>query len=142
MLIDGELPEAESEKIRAHIAVCDECRNLEKDFLFFSSQIKESASDFEFEKLEPAIFAPHKQAAFWKRGIALPVPVFAGFMLFLIALSVWFVASRFYKNEGVADKNYSENSPQKTEKTADEFSLARFDKGGRAEIYIAPRGGK
>lgn len=56
MLIDGELSEPESLQVRAHIAGCAECRNLEKDFLFFREQIKESAADFVAGQTRAPIF--------------------------------------------------------------------------------------
>jgi Putative zinc-finger len=142
MLIDGELSESESQKARAHIAGCAQCRDLEKDFLFFREQIKESAADFVAGQIKTPLFLSAKRLPFWKKGILLPAPVFAGFILIAVGLSVWLIASRFSQNEKAALENSVKNAPAKAEIAPNEISIARFDKGGRAEIYVAPREAK
>jgi len=52
MMIDGELPESEAKKVRAHIAGCADCRDLEKDFLFFREQLKESSADLVADRIK------------------------------------------------------------------------------------------
>lgn len=142
MLIDGELSESESRQVKAHIADCAECGKLEKDFLFFREQIKESAVDFVAGRMKTLISPPEKRFPLWKiwkKGISLPVPVFAVFILILAGLSVWLISSNFNRTEQSAVENPVSNSSAKAENTPDGISIARFDKGGRAEIYVAPR---
>lgn len=142
MLIDGELAESESQKVLAHIADCTECREMQEDFLFFRKQIKETAASFniaeqaQVQTLLPA--APHK---WWEKGISIPVPILALILLMLGVFGVWVWLSDFHR-----DKEFAVNTPVKPAVTApakaeqglNEMSLARFDTGGRAEIYIAP----
>lgn len=139
MLIDGELSETESEKIRTHVAGCPECQNLEKDFLFFREQIRASAADFKMEQLEIPNFPTERNVSFWKKGISLPAPVFAAFVLVLIGLCAWAITSRFGQTKEIVTENPAKNSPEKTKNPPSDISLARYDNGGRAEIYVAPR---
>jgi hypothetical protein len=134
--IDEELSEAESNQIKKHISECADCQNLEKDFLFFRRQIKQSATE-EFEQTQ-AIYGERKSLL--KRNISLPAPVFSILILVLLSLSVWFLFSSINKNrQNLSQVNTEENTFPKKVKTANETSLARFDTGGKAEIYIAPR---
>ena len=139
MLIDGELPETEIEQVAAHIADCAECRDLEKDFLFFREQIKDPVFDAGLEQIETPISAARKQNSLWKKGISLPVPVFTIFALVFIGLSAWIVVSKLNQTNENVVVNSIKNSSVKTENIPNETSIARFDKGRRAEIYVAPR---
>lgn len=140
MLVDGELPATEIEAVRTHIAGCPECRNLEKDFLFFRQQVKESFPERgKIEQAQPWSFPDRKRARLWGRWGALPAPAAAVLVLALIGLSVWLAASRFNRvSNDTAMRNRSENIPAKIESPPKQNSLARFDKGGRTEIYVVP----
>ncbi len=141
LLIDGELSETESRRTRAHIAVCTECADLEKDFLFFREQIKASVADYAVEPVKVKFFSVEKRTSVWWRGIRLPVPVFAGLILIAVGAAAFLITSTLNKNERVTE-NSAKNSSSKIEKPFDALSLARFDTGGRTEIYVAPRGGE
>lgn len=141
ILIDGELNDAESEKVRAHIEGCSVCQNLEKDFLFFREQIRESAADFEIEQLK-TVFPSKRKISVWKKGISLPVPIFAAFVLVLIGLGAWAISLRFSQTNEIVVENPSKKLPEKNNNQSGEISLARYDNGGRAEIYVAPRAEK
>ena len=140
MLIDGELPEAESVEIRAHIEDCAECRNAEKGFLFFRQQLKESAKEV-YEKYKLTDFQTAEEKPFWKKEVRLPIPVFASLMIFTAVLFVWAAVLSFTNSETIsADKNTPKIPVQKPDSSAeDEDSLAKFDKGKRAEIYVVSR---
>ncbi|MGI8640471.1 MAG: zf-HC2 domain-containing protein [Pyrinomonadaceae bacterium] len=140
LLIDGELSEAESRRTRAHIAGCPKCADLEKDFLFFREQIKASAIDNVVEPLKAPVISPEKETSVWRRGIRLPVPVFAVLILIVVGAGALLIASILNKRErAVAVENSAQSSPSKIEKPSGEISIARFDQGGRTEIYVAPR---
>ena len=124
MLIDGELSSEESEKIRKHIGNCKECQDLEKDFLFFREQIKDSTAIRDF--VLPNNLSAQK-TYFWKRRILIPAPVLAGLLLFSIVLGLFFLLNRNSQKEQIAETPKS---------VSGETSLARFDKGGKAEIYV------
>jgi len=141
MLIDGELSDSESLRVRAHIAGCAECLETEKDFLFFRQQLRESASEFVGEKMTTPQIFPVKKKSFWRKGISIPIPVFAIFILILCGLSFWLIASRFGQSGETAVENSVKNLPAKIDKTSGEISIAQYDNGGRAEIYVVPRVG-
>lgn len=124
LLIDGEISSEESEKIRKHIGGCKECQDLEKDFLFFREQIKDSSQTKDF--VLPRNLS-EKKAPFWKRVIPIPAPVFVGVFIAFIVLGIFFWHTKNAQKEQLA----------KTPKSVSgENSLARFDKGGKAEIYV------
>lgn len=141
MLIDGELSAAESERVRTHLAGCAECQHLEKDFLFFREQIKESAADFsETEKFQIPTIPIRKQTPFWNKWISLPAPIAALFVFALFGLGTWLILSSFRQiSNDSAIKNPVINTSSKPENQSNEVSLARFDRGGRAEIYVVPQ---
>lgn len=126
LMIDGELSVEESEKVKNHLADCEECRNLEKDFLFFREQIKESAERKVFDLPE---FLSERKSPFWKKAIAIPAPVLIGLLITFLGFGVWFWSAKVKQNEPLAKDQRNLNQP-------DNSSLARYDKGGRAEIYV------
>lgn len=129
ILIDGELSVEESEKVRKHIDDCQECQKLEKDFLFFRQQIKEPLVVREFEL--PQILS-EKKTPFWKRGISIPVPVLVGLLVLLLGLGVSFVFFRFNQAKSFS----TQNIPVKSKESPKKSTLASYDKGERAEIYV------
>lgn len=139
MLIDGELAESESRRMREHLADCAECRETERSFLFFREQIQESAAERIGEWQKTPVFPPVRKISFWRKGIRLPVPVLALLVLILLGLGFWLIALRFDRIEKTTLENPVNPTPGKTENKSNEISIARFDKGGRAEIYVAPR---
>lgn len=142
MLVDGELPASEIEAVRRHVAGCAECQSLEKDFLFFRQEIKTSLSDvFEIEQISSHSVPIRKKTPFWSGRISLPAPALALFVVALIGLSAWLVFSRFSRTsiETVVTHNPKKNTAPKIPNPASERSLAHYDAGGRAEIYVVPR---
>lgn len=138
ILIDGEMPENEREEAQAHVAACEACRKMEKDFLFFRAQIA-AAEDLTSRSLKTHIFPTREKIPFWKKAVALPVPVLAVLLLVFIGFGAWLSVSRFYASREISGENSGKIEPPKFENPAGAFSLARFDNGGRAEIYVAPR---
>ncbi|MCB1023025.1 MAG: zf-HC2 domain-containing protein [Acidobacteria bacterium] len=141
IMIDGELPPEEIESVRAHISECPDCQELERDFQFFKRQIRESAEDSPQIALPriPALdidgIAPTR-----KRGLSIPIPVFVG-MVCLILIG-W--TGMFYFGESrsvrLAEDSTIKKAPPET--SAGERSLARFDNGGRTELFVIPRNGE
>ncbi len=141
LFIDGELSLEEAKNIRAHIAECSECRQMETDFLYFRRQIKESASEAVWEvrgKAQP-VHRIGRKTSMWKKWISLPAPVFVGLLFLLAAFGAWTILPTINrsKNTTVAEKPIENTQSEKeTRQTAQsEISLSRFDRGGRAEIH-------
>src|SRR3954447_1392589 len=90
LLIDNELPAEDAQQVKAHLSNCAECREVEKDFLFFRRQIKESVSE-SVRAAESAQmpFADSRKIPFWKKRVLLPTPVFALLLLLLAAFGIW-----------------------------------------------------
>ncbi len=132
LLIDGELSAEESEQVKKHLADCQECRNLEKGVLFFSEQIKESVETKDFELPE---FLSERKTPFWKKAIAIPVPVLAGLLIVLIGFGGWLWVAKVKQNEQLAKVKPTPNQPN-------EVSLAKYDKGRRAEIFVVRKESK
>ncbi len=132
MLLDGELSPEESAGVRKHLAECPECREMESDFRFFRERIRDAlAAD---AAVSPAFPAP-RRVPFWKRKIAVPVPL-AALALLLAAVFGIYRLNEINRNAVPAP---AENGGP-TERRAD--SLARFDHGGRTEMFIAPKESK
>lgn len=133
-MIDGELSETEVAEIGMHIAGCTDCQALERDFLLFREQLRTPAPDLAKRPAMPLA----KRPSIWKKGIFVPVPVFAAFLLLVAGMLIGLVALRSGKTDQIALENPLRNS-QSTLDPAGELSISRFDKGGRAEIYIEPK---
>lgn len=137
-LIDGELSAEESERVRTHIAVCASCKAAREDFLLLRREIKDSAF----------IFAPDKGARrtensgngfIFGRKITLPAPIFAALLLTLIAVSGSLISSKLKRSEQIITGGTikkSSDTDDNEPKSSNAESIAKFDGGGRAEIYV------
>lgn len=142
-LIDGELPAAEIEAVRAHVTACADCRELEKDFLFFRRQIKSPAPDSaEIAPGNISAFPAERRTTIWKRRILLPVPALVLFVFGVVGLGAWLISSRLGESSVETTQTAVKNAAPKIEKQPNEDSLARYDAGGRAEIYVLPKRAK
>jgi len=124
-LIDGELLQKEAREIEGHIENCDECAASKDDFLFMRQQIKGLAID----ERTSASAGP----SFLHRRISIPAPAFVVALLLaagIISTLVLFVP-RGVKN------NAQLKQPEKIE--TKKASLARYDNGGKAQIYKEAR---
>ena len=143
LLIDGELTADESVQAREHLAGCQTCQKLQEEFLFLRQEIKEFVPrKLQLKEPEIEVFPP-KKARIWSRKISLPVPVFAAFVLILALLSGWNFLFNDSYDEGstivrmpVEKSDVEENRGSKEK---NEMTLAHFDRGERAEIFIARR---
>ncbi|MDH3530052.1 MAG: zf-HC2 domain-containing protein [Acidobacteriota bacterium] len=120
-LVDGELPEAESRELTKHVQSCEECSRAREDFLFMRRQIKGLAVDEQT--------ATPLRTNFLRRRIAIPVPVFA---LAILALAGLF-AVLFVSMPNGPENSVKISRPDETKTSSS--SLARFDRGGKAQIY-------
>lgn len=136
MLIDGELSGAESEKIRHHLATCKDCRTLEKDFLFLRGELKKPLREKILDRATAVSPTFEKQKSF-SRFIPRPALALALFMLICAVAGIIFFISGLNKDKQVASEAENRAMPELNRLNKD--SLARFDKGGRAEIYVASK---
>lgn len=137
-MIDGELSPEETEELARHIENCVLCESARNDFLFFREQIKSLA------EVSPSSVRQNTGQWLWKRffkkrlEISFPVPVFALSLLIISVLGLWaWSASR----KGLPETSLTESKKQiqknnyPDSQNMAETSLARFDGGGRVEIY-------
>ena len=145
LLIDGELSVEEAKHVKAHVADCSECREMETDFLYFRRQIKESASEAVLETLKDVrlISSDKKETAVWKKWISLPAPALVALLLLLAGFGAWAVFSVFDRSKKmtVAEETIVKTPLEKENRQTapNGISLSRFDRGGRAEIYTTRR---
>ncbi|MBS1797996.1 MAG: zf-HC2 domain-containing protein [Acidobacteria bacterium] len=133
MLLDGELSPGESAGVRKHLAECTECRELERDFLFFRERIRD---DFAADAAVSPALPAARRVPLWKRKIAVPVPLAALALLLAAGFGVFLLIARSPRNADISGPL----APPPAESRGD--SLARFDHGGRTEIFIAPKESK
>lgn len=141
LLLDDELSPEETKQTRAHIEVCQNCRDLHTDFLFFRQQIKGLVTQQPTTIKNDAPQIVRQKIPLWQKEISFPIPVFALILIAFVGLAAWFLTSHFNQTTKLPT---AENSDARTMTEAlpdkqNEFSLARFDKGGRAEIYTTRR---
>jgi len=137
-MIDGELSPEETEELSQHIENCAWCESARNDFLFFREQIKSLA------EVSPSSVRANTEPVVWKRffkkrlEISFPVPVFALSLVIMSVLGLWaWSASRAgsLETSPAESKNQIQKNSSSDSKNMAETSLARFDGGGRAEIY-------
>ncbi|NNE68463.1 MAG: zf-HC2 domain-containing protein [Pyrinomonadaceae bacterium] len=124
-LMDGELAREVANKLRKHIGTCEECAEAEMDFILMRRQIRGLAVD------EQIAAAPRHSWIGWR--ISIPAPVFGIALLVVAGLVAVLLANRAQPPVG----NAASPLPEKT--IADSASLARFDGGGKAQIYKETR---
>ena len=124
-LIDGELLDEEAFEMRSHIETCKACASAESDFLFMRQQIKGLTIDEQTS-------APVSRS-FFVRRLSIPAPVFAIALLVAAALAATLTAFL----PGIAEESAEIERP--AVKEFSKSSLARFDGGGKAQIYKEAR---
>ena len=140
-LMDGELSAEETNQIEEHFSNCAACQSVREDFLFFREQIKSLAQ----VPAENARLTASQSLwrEFFGRQIkfSLSMPSFAALLLVAVALAAltWTIFLRKGAPETVAIdgpvKPVVKGETLKQENRGETGSLARFDGGGRAEIY-------
>ena len=118
---DGELPEFEAARVRAHVAECRSCTDLLADF----ESVRESVRAL---RDLPAGDAP--RPPLWQRQIRVPLPLAA--VLAIVLFGAPFVA--FHR--GVRARPEPRAA---IVRPAGASLLARYDGGGRAVITVRPK---
>lgn len=143
-LIDGELPSEEIESVRAHLVNCDNCRTAEQDFLFLKREIKY----FTYQTApagESSTQSANLENRFRLNGkVSLPIPVFGIFLLILAGVIGWLIWSGLERKQEIVTDKAAESfsvTEMNRQKISKEASLAKFDGGGRAEIYVVSNRG-
>lgn len=119
---DGELPEADAERVRAHVAGCTSCRQLVADF----ESVRASVRALRTVDVEDAATARR----FWRRRVSIPLPAAA--VLVVLFVGAPFIAFR---------RGESTHAPMPAPilRQSDAGLLARYDGGGRAVIAVRPK---
>ena len=128
-LIDNELSDKEARLTKSHIDECVECSKLHRDFLFFREELKEPLSES-----APKIPSSSVSSALFKKWISIPVPAITLGALLLFGLSTWLLITKLDSSSDLNNGHSSDNS-RRTQSGSDKVSLARFDRGGKAEVY-------
>jgi anti-sigma factor RsiW len=131
-LIDGELSPAEAATTRAHIAVCEECQRTRADFLRLQREIKScdlQLEPFATTRAMRTVFGA-RAAPFWKKRIAIPIPVMAMLLISMVAMGLWggFLRSHPSRQTPKVRPAPAEAKPQHP------LDLSRFDHGERAVV--------
>ncbi len=113
-LFDGELPEGDAARVRAHVASCASCRELLGDFESVRAQVR----------------SLRVTTSWWRRRVSIPLPLAAALALLVVAAP--FAAYRRAGPPRVA-------APQTVVRRAGSGLLAQYDGGGRARITVRPK---
>lgn len=142
LLMDGELPPDESERVRRHILACSTCKQTQEDFLRLRRKIK--SYDFDTDSLarnqalDRVLYS--EKEPLWRMRVSLPVPVFALILIALITSVAWAVFILPTKSESSKGIGGSEEGSSETISAPQNgLDLSRYDGGGRAVIYKARR---
>ena len=130
-LIDEELSPPEVAETTIHLSACEQCQQTHDDFLRLRNSLK--AHDFQLapfaKERAMSSVARSRSEPFWKRTIAVPVPVMVTMFIAIIALALW-VSFRRPQTNGL----YTVRIPADKEIGSRTFDLSRFDHGERATI--------
>lgn len=132
-LIDGELSPAEAATTRAHIAVCEVCQRAQADFLRLQREIK--TCDLQLEPFGTAramrsVFGA-LEAPFWRKRIAIPIPVLAMLLISIVAMGLW---GGLLRSQAPATQAAKVRPAPAEAKPQDTLDLSRFDHGERAAV--------
>ena len=145
LLIDGEIGDAESERVREHIKGCAVCRQAEQEFQHVRQQIRSYKSKADSYSAERALreITGRKTARWWEKKIALPAPAFALMVLVMLAVLSWSLFARPSATApGVGQQAARApviKSPGFSVPVDGQPDFSRFDHGERAVIYKARR---
>ena len=114
---DGELPESDVARIRAHVAECASCGEMLRDF----ESLRESLRQIELTDVP--------RLPLWQRRVRIPLPVAAVLAIVLVGLP--FVT--FRRGERAAAPNPA------VQRSNSSGVLAQYDGGGRAVIAVRPK---
>ncbi|HKR58183.1 MAG TPA: zf-HC2 domain-containing protein [Pyrinomonadaceae bacterium] len=137
-LIDGELSSSEAATTRAHITVCEACQRAHSDFQRLQREIK--ASDVQLEtfttdramrKVLGALEVP-----FWRRRIAVPIPVLAMLSISIVAMGFW---GGFLRSQTAGTQTAKVRPAPAEAKPQDTLDLSHFDHGKRATVIKVSR---
>jgi putative zinc finger protein len=120
---DGELTDAEAARVVAHIDQCASCAALVADFDSVRRSLRES--------LRVAAADHGRPGTFWKRRVAIPLPIAAVLAIFFI--SAPFIA--FHRGERARPTA----PPAAIVRQTDSGLLTQYDGGGRAVITVRPK---
>lgn len=133
LLVDGELEREEAKLVKLHLSSCLICQQAQADFLSLREQIKshpyESNASAERRAIKRILNS--ERVPFWRRRIALPVPVFSLIMLALFVLAAWSVYVRATRTAQIETVD--------SRPSQDGLDLSHFDRGERAVIYTTKR---
>lgn len=129
-LIDEELSPEQAAETRIHLSECEDCHQAYDDFVQLQQELR--GHDFQIdpfarERVLRKAFASHAPP-FWRRKVALPVPVMALMLVAVVCLGLWLAFRRPQTPELPTVRTIP------AAKTPQTFDLTRFDHGKRATI--------
>src|SRR5262245_24176673 len=139
LLIDGELPQAEAKQMRVHLTGCRSCRQVERDFVRLSQQIRSHQSEVNPIEQRQTLWRilASQDIPLWRRRVALPAPAFVIAVIAFVAVLALLVFSRGNGSGArVIERAGERGTSLSTEGSMD---LSRFDRGERAMIYKSRR---
>jgi anti-sigma factor RsiW len=146
LYLDGELDPAEQARLEEHLAGCASCRATRDAFLKLRELLRaESEPAVPADRLAQRralreILRDRPPETFWRRPVTLPAPGLAALVVALVVALGALVIERLPLRPATPPATGGEeaSAPGDAEPaTKSTFDPARFDQGGRLEIYVA-----
>ena len=128
-LIDRELSPEDEAATRMHLVACEHCQQAHDEFLRLQRELR--AHEFQPDPFaKRRVLALSTSEPFWKRRIAVPIPLVATMLLVVFVLALWISfgrpqTSRLHTVRIATDEEAG---------TRETFDLSKFDHGERATI--------
>jgi anti-sigma factor RsiW len=137
LLIDRELSPSQAEQMRKHLTECQECQQVEQNFLELRRQIRSYEFDPDPVAQRQTLWRvmASRNVPLWRRPVTLPAPIFGVVVVALLILGAWYGFVRTTTRQSPQPGQRVNIIPLEGYPEAGAIDLSRFDTGKRALVY-------
>lgn len=142
LLMDAELSVEEARQMKEHLFGCALCRQAHQDFVSLREQLRSyetEVNEFAKQRALREILAA-QPAPFWRRQVALPVPVLGFLVLIVVALAALTISLGGREGaQPIQEANERPTKPASQAVAQRGIDFSRYDTGERAVIFKTRR---